>query len=458
MLRFLDISRSRVPAAWIGGVLGMGILLSLILFLALRRWEHREQRERIAAVAHEQIEKLHVSILRSMEVLHSVASLYRVEGRIGRDAFRQFVDGALHRQPELQAVSWNPVVPAGQRFQLEAAARLDGFAGFSIREHAPDGSLVAAMDRAEYVPVQLIEPLAGNAQALGYDLNSDECRRLSIEQARDSGEPKATAPIRLAQLPGDQGGFLVLLPVYRGEAPLLSSVAERREWLAGFAVAVFKVADLVGQSFRELRTKGIVASLFDESPQGQRIYGTGSARTDALAWLDVAGRRWAVTFGPAPEFAATARHWQSWLVLAAGLAFTFLSTAYLFGGWRRTQEIAGANLALQDEVKIRQRAEAAAAAANQAKSDFLASMSHEIRTPLNAILGYAQLMQRDSQVSREQRDAIHGISTGGYHLLGLINEILDLAKIEAGRMDLNPVDFDLDALGRSLVTTFKPSR
>ena len=456
LLRFLDISRSRAPSAWIGGVLGMGILLSLVLFLALRRWEHREQRERVASIAHEQIEKLHISILRSMEVLQSVASLYRVEGRIKREAFRQFVDGALHRQPELQAISWNPVVTAEQRFQLEASAQLEGFAGFSIREHAADGSLMSAMDRSAYVPVHLIEPLAGNAQALGYDLNSDELRRLSIEQARDTGEPKATAPIRLAQLPGDQGGFLVLLPVYRSDGAPPSTVTERRERLAGFAVAVFKVADLVEPSLRELRAKGISASLFDESLDGPRIFGTETSSHDALAWLDVAGRRWAVAFGPAPEFASAAHHWQSWLVLVAGLAFTSLSTAYLFGGWRRTQQIAEANLALQDEVTIRQRAEAAAAAANQAKSDFLASMSHEIRTPLNAILGYAQLMQRDPELSREQRDSIHGISTGGHHLLGLLNEILDLSKIEAGRMELNPVDFDLDTLGRSLVTTFKP--
>ena len=102
------------------------------------------------------------------------------------------------------------------------------------------------------------------------------------------------------------------------------------------------------------------------------------------------------------------------------------------------------------------KAEAEAAAANQAKSDFLASMSHEIRTPLNAIVGYAQLMQHDPELSPEQRDAISGINGSSQHLIGLINEILDLSKIEAGRMNLHPEDFDLHALGRSLVATFQP--
>lgn len=456
MQRFLDISQSRAPLAWIGGVMGLGILLSAGLFLTTRGWEQREQQERAAAITHEQIEKLHVSILRSMEVLHSVAALHRVGGRIERAPFQQFVQGALARQPELQAISWNPVVAVEQRAAFEAAARADGLAGFAFREQSVDGTLVPVNVRDEYVPVYLIEPLAGNVDALGYDLNSDESRRRSLQEARDAGQPVATAPIRLAQVPAEKAGFLVLLPVYRANSPAPVSTAERRERIDGFAVAVFKVADLVGESFRELRSKEIIASLFDNSFDGELIYGTATPGPASRTWLDVAGRRWVVAFAPTPAFAAGQGSWQAWLVLAGGLAFTFMSTAYLFGGWRRNEKIARANWTLREEVKTRERAEAAAATANQAKSDFLASMSHEIRTPLNAILGYAQLMQRDAQLSREQRDSIHGISTGGHHLLGLINEILDLSKIEAGRMELNLVHFDLAALGRSLTTTLKP--
>ena len=82
-------------------------------------------------------------------------------------------------------------------------------------------------------------------------------------------------------------------------------------------------------------------------------------------------------------------------------------------------------------------------AANRAKGEFLANMSHEIRTPMNAILGYAQLMERDTSLSAGQKENIGKILTGGDHLLSLINDILDFSKIEAGRMELNPVDFDL---------------
>jgi signal transduction histidine kinase len=81
--------------------------------------------------------------------------------------------------------------------------------------------------------------------------------------------------------------------------------------------------------------------------------------------------------------------------------------------------------------------------ANQAKSQFLANMSHEIRTPMNAILGYAQILQRSRSLAPDQERAVQTIHTSGNHLLKLINEVLDLSKIEAGRMELNETDFDL---------------
>ena len=75
--------------------------------------------------------------------------------------------------------------------------------------------------------------------------------------------------------------------------------------------------------------------------------------------------------------------------------------------------------------------------ANQAKSEFLSSMSHELRTPMNAILGFAQLLQYDEKLSEENMDSVHEILKAGEHLLTLINEVLDLAKIESGHIDLS---------------------
>lgn len=84
--------------------------------------------------------------------------------------------------------------------------------------------------------------------------------------------------------------------------------------------------------------------------------------------------------------------------------------------------------------------------ANQAKSRFLANLSHEIRTPMNIVLGFAELMQQEGGLNPGNQQRLSTITTNGRHLLAMINEILELAKIEAGQLVLNPVCFDLRLL------------
>ena len=98
---------------------------------------------------------------------------------------------------------------------------------------------------------------------------------------------------------------------------------------------------------------------------------------------------------------------------------------------------------VEEESHRLQRAKSAADSANKAKSDFLANMSHELRTPLNAILGYAQLLKRDPKLDERQSNAARTINESGSHLLTLIDDILDLSKIEAGKFELSPVALDL---------------
>jgi PAS domain S-box-containing protein len=94
----------------------------------------------------------------------------------------------------------------------------------------------------------------------------------------------------------------------------------------------------------------------------------------------------------------------------------------------------------QEELR---RASDAADQANKAKSDFLASMSHELRTPLNGILGYAQILKRDPELSEKQKSGVDVIQRSGDHLLNLINDILDLSKIEAQKLELQLTEFHL---------------
>jgi len=115
----------------------------------------------------------------------------------------------------------------------------------------------------------------------------------------------------------------------------------------------------------------------------------------------------------------------------------------------RTEELVRLNRQLIDE---KDRAEAA----SRAKSNFLANMSHEIRTPMTAIVGYADLMLEPEQTLSDRQDCLQVIRRNGRHLLDLINDILDISKIEAGKMTVEPVTTNLPELMADLISLLRP--
>ena len=131
----------------------------------------------------------------------------------------------------------------------------------------------------------------------------------------------------------------------------------------------------------------------------------------------------------------------------------------------RTQDLEKQTLELKEEIAFRKIAEESlvlakeeAEAGARAKSEFLANMSHEIRTPLNAILGYGEILQFEARKLQRPDfvEDLKAIEFAGRHLLSLINEILVLSKIQAGKMEIHPEYFDLSQLIEEVVSTVRP--
>ena len=197
------------------------------------------------------------------------------------------------------------------------------------------------------------------------------------------------------------------------------------------------------------------------------------------------GREWGVNFTPSQEYMVQNYPLAYWLLLPAGGLLSMLLGLYFRALYaqrqeleeqvlERTEELQSSeanlrelNVHLEERVIDRtKQLEAAiqalshskerAEAANRAKSIFLANMSHEIRTPLNAVLGFSQIAMRDPALSPENRHNLQIVNRSGEQLLTLINDVIEVAKIEAGRMSLEKTVFDLPALLAHVVDSSSP--
>ena len=316
-------------------IVGVALTLGLSFWIDLMRYEARQNDFARRAAEHAAL--IQESIDQSVEAVASISGFFKASEKVHRNEFKAFSAGGLSRNPGIQALEWIPRVPHQERASYEEQARHEGLAGFQFTEIGPNGNIVAARERAEYFPVFYVEPMLGNARALGFDLGSNRARRKALEHARDFRHTVASGRIRLLQEKGDQFGFLVFHPVY-----------DSRETFAGFALGVFRIGDLIKHAMRLRKDLGLSYLILDEAgPEGEReLYfhsaipgepqdarmafdkGGDGLEKRIVIWLP--GRTWLVTFRSIDEEAGLPVAWESLLAMAAGLALTAFVTIFLY--------------------------------------------------------------------------------------------------------------------------------
>ncbi|MDD1418875.1 CHASE domain-containing protein [Dolichospermum sp. ST_sed1] len=311
----------------------------------------------------------------------------------------------------------------------------------------PEFTIYPAAVKTDYWPVTYAWPIKGNEKVIGLDIAQEKNRYEAALKAQKSGLPQLTAPIFWPENQAKKPAVVLFFPFYFDNN------------FAGLIATTFQVKNLInGKSETATREISVRISdgeeiLYDELNVGNPEFDENLLRKKTI-YMNVYGRTWKLDIQNDKKFAMHVQTTMPFFViftcitLSLLLFLIFRVIANQNENIRKYAAILNEELIKKNDMLVKSDA---------AKNEFIANISHELRTPLNTILGFSQIIheeiaEKSANLASIQKYAFK-INTAGKHLLKLISEILDLAKVESGKIeyDIKPINI------RSFLAVFEES-
>jgi signal transduction histidine kinase len=315
--------------------------------------------------------------------------------------------------------------------------------GEEYRILRPDaGAFRPAPDRAEYFPIRYIYPMETNRRIWGLDVAFTPDRKACVEQAMTRLSYTVCQPLRLVRDTAKQWTAVACMPV-----PSRNPI--------GIVVSLIELDRMVQDIIVETLPKSFAVDLDFQSGKEWTPIVKAGPRKDAVPLEDfsdtIGGTPFRVRISVLSGAVGGQLQALDILMLSMGIASSLVLAYFLFHARKSNLPL---EIKVQERTRELQSVVMRAEEASQAKSRFLAQMSHEIRTPMNGVLGMSEALLH-SEIDKDSRESVELIKASGLHLLTILNDILDISKIESGKMELDVRPFHLGRLLSEIVGVMK---
>lgn len=323
---------------------------------------------------------------------------------------------------------------------VEKYGDIDGDAFSKLAElMLQDNSVLKAIELAKDGVVSQIYPLAGNLQAMGLNMLTDPERGSYANRAKQTGQYTIAGPFRLVQ---GGTGALLFNPIYTFE--------ENQEFW-GLSILVIDWDQFIAQTdLQNLDSAGYHYRIWRQTDSGEKLMladcGDWAGDDSLEVSCQVPNDTWYVEIVPKTGWVSSVQ--LLFLTAVSALLSVLVALAYWQNSQRRRRELEFS----QSLTRVAREAQAA----SEAKSRFLFNMSHDIRTPMNAIMGFTELLETHLEDRKKAEEYLGKIKLSSSYLLSIINHVLEMARIESGKVTLSRQAVCIDELAASMEAVFEP--